>query len=75
MWIKVLNGIAQNKKCTVILINTNSGIPADKTLVSTDKSYNFVGILQKKKNVLKKDAKWLEEVNEYNYSKWLKQII
>jgi hypothetical protein len=24
-------------------------IPADKTLVSTDKSYNFVGILQKKK--------------------------
>jgi hypothetical protein len=31
-----------------------SRIPADKTLVSTDKSYNFVGILQKKKNVLKK---------------------
>ena len=25
-----------------------SRIPADKTLVSTDKSYNFVGILQKK---------------------------
>jgi hypothetical protein len=52
-----------------------SWIPADKTLVSTDKSYNFVGILQKKKNVLKKDAKWMEEVTEYNYSKWLKQII
>jgi hypothetical protein len=31
-----------------------SGIPADKTLVSTDKSYNFVGILQKKKMFLKK---------------------
>jgi hypothetical protein len=27
--------------------------------------------LQKKKNVLKKDAKWMEEVTEYNYSKWL----
>ena len=39
----------------VILIN--SRIPADKTLVSTDKSYKFVGISQKKKNVLKKDAK------------------
>ena len=52
-----------------------SRIPADKTLVSTDKSYNFVGILHTKKNVLKKDAKWLEEVTEYNYSKWLKQII
>jgi hypothetical protein len=26
-----------------------SRIPADKTLVSTEKSYNFVGILQKKK--------------------------
>jgi hypothetical protein len=26
-----------------------SRIPADKTLVSTDKSYNFVGILGKKK--------------------------
>jgi hypothetical protein len=26
-----------------------SRIPADKTLVSTDNSYNFVGILQKKK--------------------------
>ena len=51
-----------------------SRIPADKILVSTHKSYNFVGILQKK-NVLKKDAKWLEEVTEYNYSKWLKQII
>jgi hypothetical protein len=34
-----------------------SRFPADKTLVSTDKSYNFVGILQKKKNILKKDAK------------------
>ena len=34
-----------------------SRIPADKTLVSTDKSYNFVGILQKKKNVLKKRCK------------------
>jgi hypothetical protein len=29
-------------------------IPADKTLVSTDKSYNFVGILQKKILFLKK---------------------
>ena len=28
----------------------------------------------KEKNVLRKDAKWLEEVTEYNYSKWLKQI-
>jgi hypothetical protein len=36
----VSNGFAQNKKCTVILIV--SRIPADKTLVSTDKSYNFV---------------------------------
>jgi hypothetical protein len=36
------------KKCTVIL-STVSRIPADKTLVSTDKSYNFVEILQKKK--------------------------
>jgi hypothetical protein len=35
----------------------SSRIPADKTLVSTDKSYNLVGISQKKKNVLKKDAK------------------
>jgi hypothetical protein len=34
-----------------------SRIPADKTLVLTDKSYNFVGILQKKNYVLKKDAK------------------
>jgi hypothetical protein len=42
MWIKILNEIAQNKKCTVILIN--SRIPADKTLVSTDKSYKLVGI-------------------------------
>jgi hypothetical protein len=25
-----------------------SRIPADKTLVSTDKSYNFVGIVQKR---------------------------
>jgi hypothetical protein len=32
-----------------------SRISADKTLVSTDKSYNFA----KEKNVLKKDAKWL----------------
>jgi hypothetical protein len=31
-----------------------SRIPADKTLVSTDKSYNFVGILQKKKMFKKK---------------------
>jgi hypothetical protein len=31
-----------------------SRIPADKTLVSTDKSYNFVGIFQKKKMFKKK---------------------
>jgi hypothetical protein len=31
-----------------------SRIPADKTLVSTDKSYNFVGTLQKKKMFKKK---------------------
>ena len=42
---------------------------ADKTLVSTDKSYKLVGISQKEKIVLKKDAKWLEEMTEYNYSK------
>jgi hypothetical protein len=34
-----------------------SRIPADNTLVSTDKSYNFVGIFAKENNVLKKDAK------------------
>jgi hypothetical protein len=39
----------------VILIN--SRIPADKTLVLTDKSYKLVGISQKEKIVLKKDAK------------------
>ena len=56
----------------VILIN--SRIPANKTPVSTDKSYKLVGISQKKKMFKKKDAKWFEEVTEYNYSKWLKQI-
>ena len=72
MWIKILNEIAQNKKCTVILIN--SRIPADKTLVSTDKSYKLVGISQKETLFKKKHATWLEEVTEYNYSKWLTQI-
>jgi hypothetical protein len=32
-------------------------------------------VFSRTKNVLKKDAKRLEEVTEYNYSKWLKQII
>ena len=45
MWIKVLNELHKIKN--VILIN--SRIPADKTLVSTDKSYKLVGISQKKK--------------------------
>jgi hypothetical protein len=40
----------------VILIN--SRIPADKTLVSTDKSYMLVGISQKKK-CLKKRCKMI----------------
>jgi hypothetical protein len=52
MWIKILNEIAQNKKCTVILIN--SRIPADKTLVSTDNSYKLIGISQKKKMFYRK---------------------
>ena len=57
---------------TVILINGR--IPADETLVLTDKSYKLVGISQKNKMPKKKDAKWLEEATEYNYSKWLMQI-
>ena len=36
-----------------------SRIPADKTLVSTDKSYNFVGILQKKIKCFKKRCKMI----------------
>ena len=51
-----------------------SRIPADKTLVSTTNHTTLLAFC-KKKNVLKKDAKRLEEVTEYNYSKWLKQII
>ena len=57
---------------TVILINGR--IPADETLVLTDKSYKLVGISQKETLFKKKDATWLEEVTEYNYSKWLTQI-
>lgn len=41
----------------VILIN--SRIPADKTLVSTDKSYKLAGISQKKKMFKKKRSKMI----------------
>jgi hypothetical protein len=41
----------------VILIN--SRIPADKTLVLTDKSYKPVGISQKKKKCFKKRCKMI----------------
>jgi hypothetical protein len=36
-----------------------SRIPAEKTLASTDKSYNFVGILQKKKKCFKNRCKMI----------------
>jgi hypothetical protein len=40
----------------------------------TQKIYSLVGISHKGNTVLRKDATWLEEVTEYNYSKWLKQM-
>ena len=42
---------------TVILINGR--IPADETLVLTDKSYKLVGISQKKKKCFKKRCKMI----------------